>query len=123
MAADPTTEAALAVTSGMATVIVATLGVPPSTLLAVGCGAGFGMLATESQSRGRAVLRFMLTIMAGAMISSLLAREVFGGDEQWRNVIGVAVGLTFPAIKERAMMLAPQALDFLLKKFGVEVEK
>jgi hypothetical protein len=121
--ADPTTDAALALASGMATVTVTVLGVPPSTLLAVGCGAGFGMLATESQSRGRAVATFALTTIAGAMISSLLAREAFGGDEQWRNVIGVAVGLTFPAVKERAMLVAPLVLDAVLKRLGVGGDK
>lgn len=121
--ADPTTDAALAVASGMATVTVTVLGVPPSTLLAVGCGAGFGMLATESQSRARAVATFALTTIAGAMISSLLAREVFHGDPEWRNVIGVAVGLTFPAVKERALALAPAVLDAVLKRFGVGGDK
>src|SRR5574343_1132825 len=104
---DPTTDAAMAIVSGAATVTVAALGVHPQVLLYAGVGAGFGMLATRAESRGRAIAYFALTTLAGALIAHILARHFFDSDHLWRNGMALLMGITFPALRERAMTAAP----------------
>lgn len=119
MSIDKAADASLAIASGAASVAVAILGVHPQLLMWVAVGAGFGMLATPSESRGRAIATFALTAMAGALLATVVADRWMGGDEQARNLVGLGSGLTFPAIRERAMAAAPIVLDAILKRIGL----
>lgn len=99
--------------------MLAVLGVNPQVLLYAGVGAGFGMLATPAESRGRAVAFFALTTLSGALLAQIAARHFFGSDEMWRNGTGLVMGLVFPALRDRAMHAAPIVLDGLLRRLGL----
>jgi hypothetical protein len=98
--------------------VLNTLGVHPQALLYAGVGAGFGLLLTRAESRARAFAFWALTTLAGALLAHIMAAQV-GGDGATRNGIALVLGMVFPALRERAMALAPTILDAVLRRLGI----
>lgn len=98
--------------------MLATIGVHPQALLYAGVGAGFGLLLTRAESRARALAFWALTTMAGALLAHIIAAN-FGGDGTTRNGVALVLGMVFPALRERAMAMAPSILDAILRRLGI----
>ena len=119
MAADPISATASAVAAATATVGLTIIGVDPTDLIWVAVGTAVGITASPPMSRTRAALVFVATCLAGALLARLGARLLDSDDELTRRTIALAVGASFPVIKDRLIAQAiPAVIDRILASKG-----
>ena len=118
MAADPASVVAGGIATGAAAVML-TIGVEPAVLAWVVFGSMAGMAASGPMSWWRSVIVFVGSVFASALCAQVLARAWFGGDEWWRNIMAMAIGMFFPVIKARIETALPGIIDRLLHRVGL----
>jgi MFS family permease len=113
MSTDAATFVAGSVAAGVSAVTVAALGIEPQQILWSAVGASIGIVGTKPATRVRAVVVFIATVLAGALLATAAAHYWQLGTLA-RNLIALALGPVFPVAQERLAERVPSVVDWAL---------
>lgn len=115
MAADVTTNAAVAAAASAGAFTVATLNVDPQLLIYSACGAFLGMSLAPAAGRVRAILTFIAVVLLCAQWGHAAAEGMNWHGQGARNAIAAAFAVVFHPLLSEIVKALPTVVDGALR--------
>lgn len=121
---EPVQQAALQATGvGVSAVIIGLIGIEPQVLFFTCVGAGLGIPFASPMGRWRAIMVFVMVVLASALLGTWAATEYFDSPTRVAFAskgISLILGLTFHPLTSIVVSSIPSVWKAALRKIGVE---
>ena len=116
---DAATSGAGALIAGAGGEAMSLFGMEAAPLFWALVGASLGVTFAAAATRARATVVFVTVVLSCSLFGAWLAHRYLGGESISRNALACGLAIFFHPLLNAAVTRVPEAVDSLMRRFGI----